>query len=562
MDILEEKQVKTPLKSLCCNGSVGKLSDNMWEQTFDALPDFVTIIDSDHRITNMNRAFADRLDGNPEDFIGKTCYSLVHSTEEPPDFCPHSMLLNDSKKHNKKFFIDSLNGYFSVSVSPIFDDGKLKGALHIVHNITEVKTLKESNSRLVTILESSDNTVIGNDLDGTITNWNKGAQKMYGYTAQEMVGRHISVLLPDNIENDMECLLEKISAGESIRNYETVRQCKDKNIIDVSLTISPIKESDGTIIGAAAIAIDITERKKAENIRLDLLESEKKLTRKLQAANKKLKDRQIHKEILLKKEQHLINELQQSNAELKNIHHELTNTIRKLEISNSELQQFAYVASHDLKEPLRMVTSFLQLLKKRYSNQLDDDAKEFIDFAVDGAKRMHNLIEDLLAYSRIITKGKEFTAVNMADVIEQVLINLKVSLDENCAIVTHDPLPTINADESQMIQLLQNLIENSIKYRGENDPRIHINAQDNDEEWSFNVRDNGIGMDPKHTKQIFMIFKRLHTNQEYEGTGIGLAIIKRIVDRHYGNVGVESELGKGSNFFFTISKSEKISFKP
>ena len=203
-----------------------------------------------------------------------------------------------------------------------------------------------------------------------------------------------------------------------------------------------------------------------------------------------------------------------------------------------------------------MVTSFLQLLKQRYKYELDSDANEFIDFAVDGAKRMHNLIEDLLAYSRIMTQGKEFTSADMNDVLNQVLINLKVSIDENNAVVTHDPLPVIRADESQMIQLLQNLLENSLKYRQETVPKIHVSVMDDDDdEWIFSVKDNGIGINPVHSEKIFMIFKRLHTNQEYDGTGIGLAIIKRIVDRHFGRVWVESELGKGSTFFFTISKS-------
>lgn len=824
---MEEKRTKPPLKSFSSNDHCMIIANNIWEQTFDALPDFITIIDQDHCITNMNKTFADRLNGNPEDFIGKTCYSLIHSSDEPPDFCPHSMLLKDLKKHSTKFFIEGLNGYFSVTVSPIFDDEELKGAMHIVHNITEVKKLEESNNRLVTIVESSNNTIIGKDLDGTITDWNNGAKKMYGYAPEEIVGRSVSVLVPSHIKDDIDWIMTKIKAGESITNYETVRISRDKKLIDVSLSISPIKDSDGTIIGASTIASDITERIKTEKLRKKLLENEKNLTKRLQATNEELEIRQkelfnvnrdllesknkffnafhrnpaamiltdendrlmdvnesyakltgysrdelllqnfrelnqikpvqnskytgddkisnqdyeaeytiqtkagktriiitrsesiefedkIHKisfiyditerkmvekavekskiqfqvlmnnlksgvalidetgkftlvnpafmnmfgldedmdilnvnsqkwdswkvygennqilqvddhpvrratltgkpvenqlvsvlnpgsneliwmlisaepvlntngtinyvictyhdfterkaaeehmEILLKKEQDLTEKLQQSNQELRDIQYKLTNTIKRLEISNSELQQFAYVASHDLKEPLRMVTSFLQLLKQRYKHQLDTDANEFIDFAVDGAKRMHNLIEDLLSYSRIMTQGKEFTCVNMVEVIEHVLINLKVFLDENSAVVTHDLLPTVNADESQMIQLVQNLIENSIKYRNETPPRIHISAEDNDDEWIFSVTDNGIGIDPKHANQIFMIFKRLHTNQEYDGTGIGLAIIKRIVDRHYGKVWVESELGKGSTFFFTISKKEKLSFK-
>jgi light-regulated signal transduction histidine kinase (bacteriophytochrome) len=231
---------------------------------------------------------------------------------------------------------------------------------------------------------------------------------------------------------------------------------------------------------------------------------------------------------------------------------ELQVTLIKLKRSNSELEQFAYVASHDLQEPLRMISSFLQLLQMRYSGQLDSDADEFINFAVEGAKRMQNLIQDLLAYSRVTTKGNEFKDIKMEEALEQALVNLKMSIEENNANITHDPLPIITADYSQMIQLLQNLIGNSIKYRSDKIPEIHISAQEKDNDWIFSVEDNGIGIDPQYSDQVFQIFKRLHTNEEYKGTGIGLAITKRIIERHSGRIWVESELGKGSKFYFTI----------
>ena len=231
---------------------------------------------------------------------------------------------------------------------------------------------------------------------------------------------------------------------------------------------------------------------------------------------------------------------------------ELQETLIKLKRSNSELEQFAYVASHDLQEPLRMISSFLQLLQMRYSGQLDSDADEFINFAVEGAKRMQNLIQDLLAYSRVTTKGNEFKDIKMEEALEQALVNLKMSIEENNANITHDPLPIITADYSQIIQLLQNLIGNSIKYRSDKIPEIHISAQEKDNDWIFSVEDNGIGIDPQYSDQVFQIFKRLHTNEEYKGTGIGLAITKRIIERHSGRIWVESELGKGSKFYFTI----------
>ena len=220
--------------------------------------------------------------------------------------------------------------------------------------------------------------------------------------------------------------------------------------------------------------------------------------------------------------------------------------------SNQELEQFAYVASHDLQEPLRMVRSYMQLLEKRYKDKLDEDANEFITFAIDGATRMHLLINGLLLYSRVGTKGKRFELTNCAEVLQAVLANLALAIEANGVRITYDDLPTIMADDVQLIQLFQNLIGNAIKFRGDQSPKIHVGIKRGDSEWVFWVRDNGIGMDPQQTERIFMIFQRLHTNEEYEGTGIGLAVCKKIVERHAGRIWVESEPGKGSTFFFTI----------
>jgi PAS domain S-box-containing protein len=225
-----------------------------------------------------------------------------------------------------------------------------------------------------------------------------------------------------------------------------------------------------------------------------------------------------------------------------------------LERSNKELEQFAYVASHDLQEPLRMVSSYMQLLAKRFEGQLDEKAKKYINYAVDGAVRMQRLINDLLTLSRVGTRGKSFQRTDSHAVFGDALRNLQAAIEESGSLVTNDDLPTIRADASQLIQVFQNLIANAVKFRGETPPRIHVSAQDQGGEWLFSVRDNGIGIDPQFADKLFVIFRRLHTRQEYPGTGIGLAVCKRIVERHGGRIWFESELGKGATFFFTISK--------
>lgn len=229
---------------------------------------------------------------------------------------------------------------------------------------------------------------------------------------------------------------------------------------------------------------------------------------------------------------------------------------QELKRSNQELEHFAYVASHDLQEPLRMVSSFTQLLARRYQGKLDKDADEFIRFAVDGANRMQRLINDLLQYSRVGTHGRKLEPVAAEEVLNRVLINLKLALEENRAEVTHDPLPKVMADGQQLEQLFQNLIGNAVKFHGEEPPRVHIRAERSNGAWMFSVRDNGIGIDPQQHERIFEIFQRAHTRQEYPGTGIGLAVCKKIVERHGGRIWVESAPGRGAEFRFTLPAVE------
>ncbi|HEY9742022.1 MAG TPA: CHASE3 domain-containing protein [Coleofasciculaceae cyanobacterium] len=256
----------------------------------------------------------------------------------------------------------------------------------------------------------------------------------------------------------------------------------------------------------------------------------------------------------------------QAEASFKQLHGELEARVQErtaelkeantnLLSSNQELEQFAYVASHDLQEPLRAVNSYAQLITRKYQGNLDAKADKYLGYIMEGATRMQQLINDLLEFSRVGTRGKSLELTDCEAVLSQVLANLKVAIAESHVIITHDPLPTLMGDETQLMQLLQNLIANAIKFRREEPPRVHIKAVKRENEWVFSVSDNGIGMEPEYFERIFTIFQRLHSKSEYPGTGIGLAVCKKIVERHGGRIWVESQPGVGTTFYFTIPLS-------
>jgi len=253
---------------------------------------------------------------------------------------------------------------------------------------------------------------------------------------------------------------------------------------------------------------------------------------------------------------HMIDSVSREITERQRAEKELKETLGELARSNAELEQFAYVASHDLQEPLRMVSSYVQLLARRYKGKLDQDADEFIDFAVDGASRMQGLINDLLMYSRVGTKGKPFETTDCNKVLSEALLNLSAATEESGAVITNDNLPSVMADKTQMVQLIQNLVANAIKFRNKDHPCIHVSSEQKNGTWVFSVSDNGIGIDSEYYDRIFAIFQRLHGKTEYPGTGIGLSVCKRIVERHGGRIWADSESGKGSRFYFTMPVSE------
>jgi PAS domain S-box-containing protein len=353
-----------------------------------------------------------------------------------------------------------------------------------------------TNARLAAIVTTSEDAIIGGTLDGTVTSWNAGAEHLYGYTAVEMEGRNISILVPKDTTEELAEILERVRKGERIAHREIRRTRKDGSSVDVTLAVSPILDLNGIVVGLSSVARDITTRRVAEAV--------------------------------------------------------IARQSEDLRRSNDELRQFAYVASHDLSEPLRTISGYVELLARRYRGQIDDDADRFIQHTVDGCNRMRRLIDDLLAYSQAGRADESTTAVDCTSVVDEVVVGMSAGLLEMDGHVERDDLPTVYGDRSQLLELFQNLIANGIKFaRPGVAPRIRIAARRTGGQWIFSVTDNGIGIEPEYRDRIFVMFQRLHARDAYPGTGIGLAICQRIVLAHRGRIWVE-DAEVGSRFCFSL----------
>jgi PAS domain S-box-containing protein len=370
------------------------------------------------------------------------------------------------------------------------------------------EALRASEARFRSVAQSANEPIIMADGRGIITDWNRAAQDMFGYTADEALGRPLSLIIPERYREAHRRGLERVSTGGESRlvgrAVELYGLKKDGGEVPVELSLSRWTMGGEPYYGA--ILHDVTRRRRAEE------------------------------------------RMRSLNVQLEELVRERTAELRR---SNEELQQFASVASHDLQEPLRMVANFVQLLARRYEGLLGKDADEFIGFAVEGVKRMQSLIRDLLDYSRL---GRQ-PAAEWADcgaICDRAILDLGAAIQDSGALVSRGDLPKVEVDGTLLQQVFQNLIGNAIKFRGGRRPEIRVQAERRDGEWLFSVRDNGIGIDPSQAQRIFVIFQRLHAREEYPGTGVGLAICKKVVERHSGRIWVESEPGRGSTFLFTL----------
>lgn len=485
---------------------IEELQDNVnrLKSTVDLSPDTITV-HRDGKLLFVNKAGLGLFGAQSEEQLtGLTMNELLHYSFREKV----AQRLENMTKYMKQvppmdITIKRLDGsYIEVSAAstPVLYHS-IPHVITILRDISERKKNEEIKSQLASIVLNSNDAIYAMDMDGVVLSWNPGAEMLYGHREKEAIGSSIAFVIPEEKKNEIKFLLDKISKGEVINSFETKRVKRDKTVIDVSLTISPIREESGIITGASAISRDITFKKKVEE--------------------------------------------------------ELRKYAEELALSNEELYVFSYAASHDLQEPLRSIQNFIETLNKKYKRKLGTEIEEQIHAADDGVTRMHRLITDFLMYSRVGTEKAAQEEVDLNAALKDAIANLDVAIKESKAQIKQFSLPKIWGNSLQMTQVFQNLVANAIKYQGESTPNIEVSAEKKSGMWQFAVKDNGIGIEQWFSERIFIVFQKLHDPRKYPGSGIGLALCKRVIEKHGGKIWFESEVGKGTTFFFTLPIMEE-----
>lgn len=470
----------------------------------------ISRLDIHGRYMNINRAYAHKCGYEPEEMIGMEWPMTVHPDDIERLILAYQEMLTLGKVEVEARGVRKNGSFFYKQITMVKACDK-KGIFNGYHcfmkDITERKltetALQESESKYRQIVELAEEGIWVIDSKACTTYVNQAMARMLGYEESEMLGLRIFDFMDESEKQLTGQYFDRRNQGIG-EKHESKLKSKDGKDVWTYISTSSVMDELGNLLSSCALVYNITNRKEVEQQMLQLTEDLKR--------------------------------------------------------SNEELEQFAYVASHDLQEPLRAVTSYTQLLAQRYQGNLDTKADKYINYVVDGASRMQQLINDLLAYSRLGTRAQEFEVADCNAAVAQSLSNLQIAIAEKQAIITCESMPTVMADEFQLVQLFQNLIGNAIKFC-QDVPIIQIAAIIQDNEWLFSVRDNGIGIDSEYADRIFIIFQRLHSRREYLGTGIGLAICKRIVERHSGRIWVESQSGEGATFYFTIPIVNSCSIK-
>ena len=490
-------------------------------QVIDAVPGFVFVKDAEGRFELANRSVAEAYGTTVEAIVGRTDADYTASEEEVRRFRDNDLQVigSGSPLHIPEEKVTDAGGrrrWLTTYKVPLADEqGQCNRVLGVSTDITDLKEAQEALTRSERIkslvLNATAELFTYYDRDLRILWVNRAAAEAAGVPVSQIVGRRCYDVWHGRAAACTPCPM--VRAIETGRDQEEEVKTADGRVWRVRSY--PVLDERGHVEGLVCFGQDITDHRKAEEA--------------LQRTHEELERRVAERTA----------ELEEANRELRR--------------SNQDLQSFAYASSHDLQEPLRTVATYVQVLEKRYGDQLDDQARQYIDFAVQGAKRMHFLIRGLLAYSRVSTQIRPAAPTDAGKVLDEAIDNLGLTIEENGAQVTADPLPVVRADPVQLLQVFQNLLANALKFRHpDRRPVVHVGVERQDGEWVFLVRDNGIGIEPQYFGRVFDIFQRLSPGGDYEGTGIGLALVKRIVERHGGRVWVDSDFGEGSTFFFSL----------
>lgn len=469
---------------------------------FDNHPDVMYIVDPQtYEVLFVNENFRKMLGADP---VGHKCYEKFQGFDKPCEFCTNDILKKSPKEpYIWEFYNPLLKKDFLITDKLIkWPDGR-NVRFELAIDITERKKaqseLEISEKRFRNLFEYSPLGKSMTGVDGSLS-VNKAFCDILGYTEKELQTKNWKEIThPDDIQESIDIVQALLNGEMESAHYEKRYIHKEGHIVIADVNTSLLRDTDNKPQYFITTISDITQRKEMQ--------------------------------------------------------FKLEKMLKELERSNKELEQFAYVASHDLQEPLRKVKNFAELFAKKYSGALDEKADQYIKYMTSGADRMQNLILDLLSFSRVATRGKEFVKTGLDDIVKKVEENLQLTIEETNAKIVYNDLPIVRVDESQITQVFQNLISNAIKFKSDKKPIIKIEAKNKKNNWQISVTDNGIGMHMKYKERIFEVFQRLHTKEEYKGTGIGLAICKKIIERHQGKIWIDSKPGEGSTFYFTLPKN-------
>lgn len=646
---------------LRAEGSLRRSRDQ-WELSFSCMSGGLSYHDPDYNVISANQALRQMVGG--DEVTGKKCYHAVHGTECPPDYCPMRRTLESGKSEWGEFFEPRLQRHLNVRTDPVIDkDGKIVSIVHVVNDVTERKRAEQVVRSMAAIVESSDDAITAADLDGNLISWNRAAERMYGYSAAEVMGKSIAVLAPPEFEQDTRALIERIREGGRILSFETERCHRNGTRFDVSVTVSPVHDEHGELVGSSAIARDITERKRTQqeivrrgqmaqrarseldavltclgeglyqidrygNVAYlnpageailgyqlweirgknlhDLVHTERPdgttlsgqdcpLLQVIGSGNPLAAKRDyfqradgsfvaveytsspLHFEDEItgavvsfrdisarvraeEREREATRQIEAKSAEIAQLNAELEERVRwrtrELEVTNRELETFSYSVSHDLRAPLRSIDGFSHILLDEYADKLDEEGRHFLRRVRAASQHMGQLIDALLQLSRVTRSEMRLDAVDLSQLAADIIAVLRQGAGERAVEVSIAPNLRVVGDQRLLYSALQNLLSNAFKFTSRTPgAKVEFGSFLRDGATVYFVRDNGAGFEMEYAHKLFGAFQRLHGAQEFEGSGIGLATVQRIVRRHGGRIWAEGSPGRGATFYFTLGES-------